>query len=191
VPNIDLQPRGRCATTGTCYRRLSLIPLQEAECPPARTTVEQNTNLNFCVSLGIHAEMTSTLNAILHGENSTAEPMWYPNPTVRGTWSIYQTCVIGEFWNEDKRTTTCERLTDSVCHVPLSRLSSGIYCSWLSHISNCVSYQAHTRSAVIQLGLSVVASTVHSRKLATSLSSHVAPRKTMVAFLAHLLSLSR
>jgi hypothetical protein len=40
--------------------------------------------------------MASTLNAILHGENSTAEPVWHPNPTVRGTWNIYQTCAIGE-----------------------------------------------------------------------------------------------
>lgn len=40
--------------------------------------------------------MTSSWNAILHGQNSTAQPLWYPNPTVRGTWNIYQTCVIGE-----------------------------------------------------------------------------------------------
>jgi hypothetical protein len=40
--------------------------------------------------------MTSTLNAIIHGQNSTAQAVWHPNPTVRGTWDICQTCVVGE-----------------------------------------------------------------------------------------------
>lgn len=31
---------------------------------------------------------------ILHSDNSTAEPIWYPNSTVRGTWAIYQTCIV-------------------------------------------------------------------------------------------------
>jgi hypothetical protein len=41
------------------------------------------------------------MNAILHGQNSTSQPEWHPNPTVRGTWGIYQTCVIGELKNTD------------------------------------------------------------------------------------------
>ena len=36
-------------------------------------------------------------NSILHGQNSTATPVWHPNPTVRGTWNIYQTCIVGKF----------------------------------------------------------------------------------------------
>jgi hypothetical protein len=38
----------------------------------------------------------STMSSILHGENSTAKAEWYPNPTTRGTWNIYQTCIVGK-----------------------------------------------------------------------------------------------
>ena len=46
--------------------------------------------------------MAPNLNAILHGQNSTAQPVWHPNPTVRGTWNIYQTCVIGKAYTESQ-----------------------------------------------------------------------------------------
>ncbi|KAM0718764.1 hypothetical protein Q7P37_005835 [Cladosporium fusiforme] len=34
---------------------------------------------------------------IVHGENSTVQPVWHPNPTVRGTLAIYQTCIVTIF----------------------------------------------------------------------------------------------
>jgi hypothetical protein len=34
------------------------------------------------------------MSSILHGENSTAKAEWHPNPTTRGTWNIYQTCIV-------------------------------------------------------------------------------------------------
>jgi hypothetical protein len=36
------------------------------------------------------------MNAILHGQNSTSQPEWHLNPITRGTWGIYQTCIIGQ-----------------------------------------------------------------------------------------------
>lgn len=45
--------------------------------------------------------MAPNLNAILHGQNSTAHPVWHPNPMVRGTWNIYQTCAIGKACMKD------------------------------------------------------------------------------------------
>jgi hypothetical protein len=65
---------------------------------PARSW-DSSKVINLRASPEIHpcTHMASILNAILHGENSTAEPVWHPSPTVRGTWNIYQTCVIGEF----------------------------------------------------------------------------------------------
>ena len=35
--------------------------------------------------------------SIIHGENSTAKAEWFPNPVTRGTWNIYQTCIVGEW----------------------------------------------------------------------------------------------
>jgi hypothetical protein len=37
--------------------------------------------------------------SILHGDNSTAKAEWHPNPVTRGTWNIYQTCVVGKWKN--------------------------------------------------------------------------------------------
>ena len=31
---------------------------------------------------------------IVHSENSTAQPEWHPNAVQRGTWAIYQTCIV-------------------------------------------------------------------------------------------------
>ncbi|KAM0705721.1 hypothetical protein Q7P35_007081 [Cladosporium inversicolor] len=31
---------------------------------------------------------------VVHSENSTAQPEWHPNAVQRGTWAIYQTCII-------------------------------------------------------------------------------------------------
>ena len=31
---------------------------------------------------------------VLDSGNSTSERVWHPNVTVRGTWSIYQSCII-------------------------------------------------------------------------------------------------
>jgi hypothetical protein len=31
---------------------------------------------------------------IVHSGNSTAQPEWHPNAVQRGTWAIYQTCII-------------------------------------------------------------------------------------------------
>jgi hypothetical protein len=36
------------------------------------------------------------MSSILHGENSTSKAEWYPHPVTRGTWNIYQTCVVGK-----------------------------------------------------------------------------------------------
>jgi hypothetical protein len=39
----------------------------------------------------------SAMLSILHGENSTVKAEWHPNPTTRGTWNIYQTCIVGKW----------------------------------------------------------------------------------------------
>lgn len=31
---------------------------------------------------------------VLDSGNSTAERVWHPNVTTRGTWSVYQSCII-------------------------------------------------------------------------------------------------
>lgn len=36
------------------------------------------------------------MSFILHGQNSSAEAEWYPDPVTRGTWNVYQTCVVGK-----------------------------------------------------------------------------------------------
>lgn len=46
--------------------------------------------------------MSPNLNAILHGQNSTTQALWHPNPTVRGTWNIYQTCIVGKSRRESE-----------------------------------------------------------------------------------------
>lgn len=31
---------------------------------------------------------------VLDSANSTSEREWHPNPTARGTWAIYQSCIV-------------------------------------------------------------------------------------------------
>jgi len=50
----------------------------------------------FTYTFSRHHLSTIAMNAILHGQNSTSQPEWHPNPITRGTWGIYQTCIIGE-----------------------------------------------------------------------------------------------
>jgi hypothetical protein len=59
--------------------------------------------------------MTFNWDAVLHGQNSTEQPVWRPNPTARGTWNIYQTCVVGK--SMDHSDARKSRLTILVCAV--------------------------------------------------------------------------
>ena len=38
--------------------------------------------------------LLSSAMIIVHSENSTAQPEWHPNAVQRGTWAIYQTCIV-------------------------------------------------------------------------------------------------
>jgi hypothetical protein len=56
----------------------------------------KSSTINYCFRLHNVLSLNSTM-IVLHSENSTATPEWHANATKRGTWAIYQSCIVTIF----------------------------------------------------------------------------------------------